>query len=58
MPVRTSAFFYGRGVPKSFTDFAVVASGNYTVFQPTAQIINSAFFSKGMNYIIYRFIFI
>lgn len=53
MPVRTSAFFYGRGVPKSFTDFAVVASGNYTVFQPTAQIINSAFFSKGMNYIIY-----
>jgi len=53
MPVRTSKAFYCRGVPKSFTDFAKVAAGNYTVFQPTTQIINSSFFSKGMNYIIY-----
>jgi hypothetical protein len=53
MPVRTSKVFYSRGVPKNFTDFATVASGNYTVFQPTTQIINSNFFNKGMNYIIY-----
>ncbi len=37
MPVRTSKVFYGRGVPKNFIDFATVASGNYTVFQPTTQ---------------------
>jgi hypothetical protein len=53
MPVRTSKAFYSRGGPKSFTDFATVAAGNYTVFQPTTQIINSGFFNKGMNYIIY-----
>lgn len=53
MPVRTSAVFYGRGVPKQFVDFGIVASGNYTVFQPTTPIINSSFFQKGMSYIIY-----
>jgi hypothetical protein len=53
MPVRTSAAFYGRGVPNRFTDFGLVASGNYTVFQPTTPIINSSFFQKGMSYIIY-----
>ena len=53
MPVRTSAAFYGRGVPKQFVDFGIVASGNYTVFQPTTPIINSSFFQKGMSYIIY-----
>ena len=53
MPVRTSKTFSSRGVPKSFTDFATVASGTYPVFQPTTQIINSGFFNKGMNYIIY-----
>jgi hypothetical protein len=54
MPVRTSKAFYRRGVPNNFTDFATVAAGNYTVFQPTTQIINSTFFSKGMNSIIYN----
>jgi hypothetical protein len=53
MPVRTSAVFYGRGVPQQFTDFGIVATGNYTVFQPTTPIINSSFFQKGMSYIIY-----
>lgn len=53
MPVRTSAAFYGRGVSNRFTDFGLVASGNYTVFQPTTPIINSTFFQRGMSYIIY-----
>ena len=53
MPVSTSAAFYRRGVPNSFKDFGLVATGNYTIFQPTTPIINSSFFSKGMNYIIY-----
>ena len=53
MPVRTSAAFYGRGVPNLFTDFGLVATGNYTVFQPTTTIINSSFFQRGMSYIIY-----
>lgn len=53
MPIRTSAIFYRRGVPNGFKDFGLVATGNYTVFQPTLPIINSTFFSKGMNYIIY-----
>jgi len=54
MPVRTSKAFYRRGVPNSFTDFAAIAAGNYTVFQPTTQIINSTFFSKGMNSVMYN----
>jgi hypothetical protein len=53
MPVRTTAAFYRRGVPNGFKDFGLVATGNYTVFQPTTTLITSNFFSKGMNYIIY-----
>jgi hypothetical protein len=53
MPVRTTAAFYRRGVPNGFKDFGLVATGNYTIFQPTTPLINSSFFSKGMNYIIY-----
>ncbi len=53
MPIRTSAAFYRRGVPNRFTDFGIVATGNYTIFQPTFPILNSSFFRKGMNYIIY-----
>lgn len=54
MPVRTSAAFYYRGVPNSFKDFGLVATGNYTIFQPTLQIINSSFFNKGFNNVIYN----
>ena len=53
MPVRKSSAFYRRGVTNSFKDFGVVATGNYTIFQPTTPFINSAFFSRKMNNIIY-----
>jgi hypothetical protein len=47
--VKTSAIFYYRGVPKTFTDFGKVASGNYAIFQPTRPIFNSPFFSKSIS---------
>jgi hypothetical protein len=50
--VRTSTIFYSRGVPKNFVDFASVAHGNYTVFQPTTPIYNSSFFRKSISNII------
>lgn len=54
MPVRTSASFYRRGVPNRFTDFGLIATGNYTVFQPTNLFVKNSFFSKGMSNIIYN----
>lgn len=54
MPIRTSAVFYRRGVPNSVKDFGFVASGNFTIFQPTLPIINSSFFNKGINNVIYN----
>ena len=47
--VRTTTAFYRRGVPNAFTDFGMVASGNYTVFQPTRPIFNSSFFQKSIS---------
>ena len=47
--VKTSTIFYYRGVPKTFTDFGQVASGNYAIFQPTRPIFNSPFFSKSIS---------
>jgi hypothetical protein len=49
IPVRTSANFYRRGVPNSFINFAKIASGNYTVGQPTGLKINSNFFQSQFN---------
>ena len=46
---KTSTIFYYRGVPKTFTDFGQVASGNYTIFQPTRPILNTSFFSKSIS---------
>jgi hypothetical protein len=46
---KTSAIFYYRGVPKTFTDFGQVASGNYIIFQPTRPILNTSFFSKSIS---------
>ena len=46
---KTSPIFYYRGVPKSYTDFAAVASANYTVFQPTRPVLNSAFFKRSIS---------
>jgi hypothetical protein len=49
---KTSSIFYRRGVPYNFVDFGIVAAGNYTVFQPTRQIYNSAFFRKSISNVI------
>ena len=46
---KTSTIFYRRGVPNSFTDFATVVAGNYTIFQPTRPILNSPFFKKSIS---------
>jgi len=50
--VATSTSFYYRGVPKQWKDFALVASGNYPIFQPTRPLLNTPFFTKGMSRII------
>ena len=54
MPVRTSASFYRRGVPNSFKDFGLIATGNYAVINPTTLFVKNSFFSKGMRNIIYN----
>lgn len=42
MPVRTSAIFYSRGVPKNATtNFAFVAQTNNTVISPMSKYIKS-----------------
>jgi hypothetical protein len=46
---KTSTSFYYRGVPKNFTDFAGVAAGNYTIFQPTRPLLNSPFFKRSIS---------
>lgn len=46
---KTSTIFYHRGVPKNFTDFAVVAAGNYAIFQPTTPVLNTPFFKRRMS---------
>jgi len=46
---KTSTIFYSRGVPKTFTDFGVVASGNYTIFQPTRPLLNTPFFKRSIS---------
>lgn len=52
MPVRTSNNFYRRGVPNVFSNFAYIASGNYTVGYPTSVKISSNFFQVQFNSII------
>jgi hypothetical protein len=49
---KTSTIFYRRGVPYNFKDFGLVATGNYTAFQPTTQIYNSAFFRRNISNVI------
>lgn len=46
---KTSTIFYYRGVPKTFTDFALVASGNYPIFQPTRPVFNNSFFNRSIS---------
>jgi hypothetical protein len=50
MPVKTSAVFYRRGISNTFKDFGKIATGNYTVGQPTSLIVNSFVFPKTMQY--------
>ncbi len=50
MPVRTSAVFYRRGVPNTFTTFGNFASGNYYIVQPLSTKIVSNFFPKTLRY--------
>ncbi len=54
MPVRTNNNFYRRGIPNVFSNFAYIASGNYTVGQPTGlQVqVNSNFFQSQFKSII------
>ncbi len=52
MPVRTNNNFYRRGVPNVFNNFGYVASGNYTVGQPTALKISYNFFQSQFNSVI------
>jgi len=47
--VRTSTIFYFRGVPKTFSDFGLVASGNYPIFQPTRPLLNTPFFNRSIS---------
>lgn len=46
---KTSTIFYHRGIPNKFSDFGAVASGNYTVFQPTRPVLKSRFFNKSIS---------
>jgi hypothetical protein len=46
---KTSAIFYYRGVPKNFTDFGILASANYSIFQPTRPLLGTPFFSKSIS---------
>ena len=52
MPVRTTANFYRRGVPNAYNNFGYVASGNYSVGQPTGAKIPYGFFNSQFNAII------
>lgn len=46
---KTSTIFYCRGVPKRFTDFGILASANYAIFQPTRPVLNSLFFKRSIS---------
>lgn len=46
---KTSSSFYYRGVPKNFTDFSILASANYSIYQPTRPALNSPFFKRNIS---------
>jgi hypothetical protein len=56
MPITTTASFYRRGIPNTFTQFGYIASANYTIGQPTALKINinANFFQNRFKKIIYK----
>jgi len=40
MGVKTSAIFYGRGVPKNYNNFAFVAQSNNVIVVPMTKYLN------------------
>ena len=53
--VRTSASFYRRGIPNSYTAFVLVAQSNFTVVNPTNKFIATTnFFNRSFNSIRYK----
>ena len=52
--IRTSAIFYRRGVPNTYTGFAQVAQANYTIPQPVNKFIaTNSFFNRNISSVIY-----
>ena len=48
--VRTSASFYRRGVPNSYSGFGLVVQSNFTVVNPINKFIASTnFFNRSFN---------
>ena len=53
--IRTTANFYRRGIPNSYTGFAQVAQSNYTVAKPMNKFIaTNSFFNRNISSVIYR----
>jgi hypothetical protein len=46
MTIRTSAIFYGRGIPKNQNNFAFVAQTNNTVVVPISKYLKRYQFSN------------
>ncbi len=53
--VRTSAAFYRRGIPNSYSSFGLVSQSNFTVVNPTNKFIATTnFFNRSFNSIRYK----
>jgi len=53
--VRTSASFYRRGIPNSYSGFGLVTQNNFTVVNPINKFIaNTIFFNRAFNNIRYK----
>ena len=53
--VRTSSNFYRRGIPNSYSNFALVAQSNFAIVNPINKFIaNTNFLNRSFNIIIYH----
>ena len=53
--VRTSASFYRRGIPNSYSTFGLITQNNFTVVSPINKFIaNTNFFNRSFNNIRYQ----
>jgi hypothetical protein len=53
--LRTSASFYRRGIPNSYSTFGLIAQSNFTVVNPINKFIASTnFFNRSFNSIRYQ----